>query len=182
MQIYTLTPNDVLFFRDGRPMEAAGGHGARWPEPSLIFDALHAALHRAFPETQEWEHIHRLGCSSDRNYNRSTTERFGGLKTAGLFPVLKSGEWLFPAPLDIVASSNGELGVLKPLRPDDNGVKDNLPKPLSYRIGNPSVPSKEETKRWWSKGAAGERLQIPYQRAPEEECCHLLASDAHLGL
>ena len=58
----------------------------------------------------------------------------------------------------------------------------NLPKPLSYRIGNPSVPSKEETKRWWSKGAAGERLQIPYQRAPEEECCHLLASDAHLGL
>ena len=50
MQIYTLTPNDVLFFRDGRPMEAAGGHGARWPEPSLIFDALHAALHRAFGE------------------------------------------------------------------------------------------------------------------------------------
>ena len=35
MQIYMLTPNDVLFFRDGRPMEAAGGHGARWPEPSL---------------------------------------------------------------------------------------------------------------------------------------------------
>ena len=42
---------------------ASGGHGARWPEPSIAFDALHAALHRAFPDiernpdnTPVWEH------------------------------------------------------------------------------------------------------------------------------
>jgi CRISPR-associated protein Cmr3 len=165
MQIYTLTPNDVLFFRDGRPMEAVGGHGARWPEPSVIFDAVHAALHRAFPEIQEWEHTHRFGRSSDRDYNRSTTERFGALKTAGLFPVLKTGDWLFPAPLDIVASSNGELGFLKPLRPDNNGAKENLPKPLHYLLGNPCVSSKQKTMLWWGKAALEAYLG---GRRPEE--------------
>jgi CRISPR-associated protein Cmr3 len=171
MQIYTLTPNDVLFFRDGRPMEAAGGHGARWPEPSLVFDALH----RAFPETQEWEHSHRFGCSSDRDYNRSFTERFGALKTAGLFPVLNAGDWLFPAPLDIVASSNGELAFLKPVRPDNNGAKHNLPKPLSYPLGSPCVASKQKTKLWWSKAALEAYLS---GRCPEET--HTMNSDADL--
>jgi hypothetical protein len=48
MPVYTLTPTDVLFFRDGRPMEVAGGHGARWPEPSLIFDGIHAGAAPGF--------------------------------------------------------------------------------------------------------------------------------------
>src|SRR5208282_1759058 len=153
MPIFTLTPTDVLFFRDGRPMEVAGGHGARWPEPSLVFDALHAALHRAFPDVEEWEHSHRFGRSSDRDFNRRPTQRFGALKTAGLFPALENGDWLFPAPLDFVPSDDGVLRLLRPLRPDANGAKDNLPEALRYPLGNCCVPSKAKGKPWWSKAA-----------------------------
>jgi CRISPR-associated protein Cmr3 len=154
MPVYTLTPTDVLFFRDGRPMEVAGGHGARWPEPSLIFDAIHAALHRAFPQTQGWEHSHRYGVSSDRDYNRKETQRFGSLKTVGLFPVLENGCWLFPSPLDIVPSKDARLQLLRPLRPDiHSGRDDNLPPPLSYSLGSPCAPSKEGAEPWWSRAA-----------------------------
>jgi hypothetical protein len=38
-------------------------HGANWPQPSIWFDAIHAALYRAFPDKQEWEHTHRTGCN-----------------------------------------------------------------------------------------------------------------------
>lgn len=156
MPIYTLTPTDLLFFRDGRPMETAGGHGARWPEPSLIFDAIHAALHRAFPSKQLWEHEHRYGRSSNRDYARKTDQRFGSLKTAGFFPVLAHGEWLFPSPLDFVPSDESDdarLQLLTPLRPDVGFGKSNLPKPLTYSLGNPFAPSKRNTAPWWSKAA-----------------------------
>ncbi len=128
--LYTLIPQDVLFFRDGRPMESAGGHGARWPEPSLIFDALHAALHRAFPgdSRQPWEHPHRLGRSSDRDYSRPESQRFGSLQTIGLFPISDRGEWLFPAPQDVLSADPGHLRLLQPLR-ETHGTG-NLPPPL----------------------------------------------------
>ena len=51
---YELTPRDVLFFRDGRPMDADKaqkkdvryiGHGATWPRPDHLFKgAIHALL------------------------------------------------------------------------------------------------------------------------------------------
>lgn len=64
MPIYQISPQDVLFFRDARPMTAdagSGGHGAHWPAPSVFFEAIHAALHRAFPEKTDWEHRHDFG-------------------------------------------------------------------------------------------------------------------------
>ncbi|MCZ7641226.1 MAG: type III-B CRISPR module-associated protein Cmr3 [Verrucomicrobia bacterium] len=33
MKTFLLEPQDLLFFRDGRPTETSGGHGARWPDP-----------------------------------------------------------------------------------------------------------------------------------------------------
>ena len=104
MNAYTLTPDDLLFFRDARPIESAGGHGARWPEPSVVFDAIHAALWRAFPDAAQpmpWEHAHRFGRSSQRDMTRDRTQRFGSLATAGLFPVVNDEHWLFPAPADV---------------------------------------------------------------------------------
>jgi CRISPR-associated protein Cmr3 len=153
MPLYTLTPQDVLFFRDGRPIETSGGHGARWPEPSLIFDALHAALHRAFPpnQRQTWEHPHRFGRSSDRDPSREPTQRFGALATAGLFPVLENGDWLFPAPQDVVPSSGDDLRLLLPLSGNE-GVQ-NLPTPLQYSLANPCSPSKENISPWWTRNA-----------------------------
>jgi hypothetical protein len=111
------------------------------------------ALHRAFPQTQGWEHSHRYGVSSDRDYNRKETQRFGSLKTAGLFPVLENGCWLFPSPLDIVPSKDPRLQLLRPLRPDIHSGRDNLPPPLSYSLGSPCAPSKEGAEPWWSRAA-----------------------------
>ena len=63
MKTYTFEPSDLLFIRDARPIDI-GGHGARWPDSPLIFDAIHAALHRAFPTPQPWEHAHCEGVSA----------------------------------------------------------------------------------------------------------------------
>ena len=46
---YELTPRDVLFFRDARPMDVDKsrkddifnvGHGANWPRPDQLFSAV----------------------------------------------------------------------------------------------------------------------------------------------
>jgi hypothetical protein len=171
MPTYTISPEDILFFRDGRPMETAGGHGARWPEPSVIFDALHAALHRAFPEVEHstdgqptWEHEHRFGRSSDRDMARARSQRFGSLATAGPFPVLggtghqpvAAGNlpaahcWLFPRPQD-VTSKDGVAPTLLPMK--EPGGQSDLPAPLRYPLGSTTEPSKEEPLPWWTKEA-----------------------------
>ena len=58
---YELTPRDVLFFRDGRPMDADKaqkkdvryiGHGATWPRPDHLFKGvIHALLKDTFDAT-----------------------------------------------------------------------------------------------------------------------------------
>src|SRR6266542_1460995 len=92
MPAYHSIPQDVLFFRDGRPMVAgagSGGHGARWPEPSLVFDAIHAALHRAFGSAPEsWEHPHATGRNGHYTNPQNKNQRFGSLITAGFFPAI----------------------------------------------------------------------------------------------
>jgi hypothetical protein len=168
MPAYQIIPQDLLFFRDGRPMEAgagSGGHGANWPAPSIIFDAIHAALHRAYPDQQHWEHPHRYGKSSDRDYQREATQRFGSLATAGPFPCREQhGEslWLFPGPADVAPGDSSAATTLRPMK--DAGGSNNLPKPLLYPLANPSQPSKEQPKPWWSKRAVEAYLS---QRAPD---------------
>lgn len=177
MPTYTITPQDVLMFRDGRPMEGGlSGHGARWPEPGVIFDALHAALHRAFPSAQSWEHAHRYGRSGDRDTNRARSQRFGSLATLGPFPAVGGGTgyqpvasgnlpdaptptWFFPCPADVTKAERGELAVLHPLR--EPGGRSNLPAPLKYPLANPAPPSKTEPRTWWSKAAIETYLGTP---------------------
>jgi CRISPR-associated protein Cmr3 len=141
MPVYRITPYDVLFFRDARPFEAGGGHGARWPEPNIMFDALHAALHRAFPGAPaEWENQHLMGTSGEIR-----DKRFGSLQSAGPFPILRD-QWLFPRPQDYMGD-----GILAPLK-TAAGVSD-LSACLKYPLGNTALPSKEEIAPWWSKKA-----------------------------
>jgi len=137
-------------FRDGRPMEGGlSGHGARWPEPRIIFDALHAALHRAFPEAEDWEHSHRYGRSSDRDMERDRTQRFGSLATAGPFPAL-DGEWFCPCPQDVTIEDT-LTPTLLPMR--NTQGKSNLPAPLCYSLASLAEPSKQQPKPWWNKAA-----------------------------
>lgn len=171
MKPYTLTPLDVLFFRDGRPIETGGGHGARWPEPSVIFDALHAALWRAFPAEQgkqDWEHRHDFGRSSHRP-RQGDTHRFGSLKTAGLFPVrlVPDERWLLPAPQDLAAAPDLAADWLLRLQPAETN-RTNLPAPwLKYVPASYATPTKDETAPWWTREAW--RAYLAGNRPPASE-------------
>ncbi len=157
MPNYHIQPEDLLFFRDARPMEsqsASGGHGGRWPEPSIFFDALHAALHRAFPERKSWEYRHYYGRSSYRPHQKDKWHRFGSLAIAGPFPSIRSPEgstWLFPYPADVTST---ELGILETVHPLREALRtSDLPDPLLYALGSQSLPTKNKPKPWWSKQA-----------------------------
>ena len=180
MPTYTITPQDILFFRDGRPMTAdagSGGHGARWPEPSILFDALHAALHRAFPaktreEFQTWEHSHfygRNGRRPERSDNSKRMQRFGSLVTAGPFPVF-NGSWYFPCPADV----NRRLTTSPALHPlkGKRGASD-LPPPAIHPVVSLLEPDKEGPHPWWNKHAIekylGAKTTGGPQHLPEEE-------------
>lgn len=85
---YELRPRDVLFFRDGRPMDADKaqkkdvryiGHGAVWPRPDHLF---HGVIHSLLKETPD-----------------ATFGSFPSLKVTGPYPV--KGDTLYlPRPLD----------------------------------------------------------------------------------
>ena len=202
MPAYTITPEDILFFRDGRPMETAGGHGARWPEPSVIFDALHAALHRAFPDSQAWEHPHRYGRSSDRDMSRARTQRFGALATAGPFPVVlgsarasravagappdtSAGDalWLFPTPADATTSLDQSTWLLKPIDQSHRSDQSNLPVPLRYPVASFAPPTKDTPPPWWSARAWQAYLAgtLP-DRAEQFTDDDLFAREWHTGI
>ncbi|RYD31125.1 MAG: hypothetical protein EOP86_18570 [Verrucomicrobiaceae bacterium] len=153
MKSILLHPNDVMFFRDGRPMSGSlSGHGAAWPSPHVISHALHAALHRS---GIQGVHNHRRGRSGV--YGEVRDRKFGSLVTAGPFPVqVHEGKrsWFFPRPTDAGAAGSVEV-TLRPVIP--SGAS-NLPLPLRYPVGNTARPSKDEVPVWWSEGAWSEYL------------------------
>lgn len=90
MKSYQLFPRDVLFFRDGRPLDrhkddradvAVVGHGAFWPRPDHLYNAVMHALLGGGPA------------------ERKAFGTFGDLKVAGPFP-MKGNELYLPRPLD----------------------------------------------------------------------------------
>ena len=150
MKTYQITPSDLLFFRDGRPMETgegSGGHGGNWPFPTVFFDALHAALWRAFPNEVNWEPKRH---TAKKNRQGEAPQRFGNLKTCGPFPQVKD-QWYFPRPLDACFDRNQTIQAMRPLT-EKTGVSD-LPAPLRYPLSNPCPPTKERPNAWWSKRA-----------------------------
>lgn len=88
---YELTPRDVLFFRDARPMDVDKsrkddifnvGHGANWPRPDQLFSAvIHELVRDPSAPEGAW-----YGKVSD-------------LRVTGPFP-LRNGELYLPMPLD----------------------------------------------------------------------------------
>jgi CRISPR-associated protein Cmr3 len=147
-----LQPTDVLFFRDGRPMEGSlAGHGAAWPLPNVTDAAFHAALHRSGLDG----HLHdqRRGSDRDGRDNR----RFGSLVTAGPFPVHLDGDgatWYFPRPLDLMDDSLRP--VLFPTAQSDS-VRSSLPDSLEYAVANTQPPSKDTKAKAWLSAAAFQR-------------------------
>ena len=152
MKPYRIIPNDVLFFRDARPMtagEGSGGHGGRWPEPSAIFDALHRALHETFPEKTnwDWEKPHK----NREARNNMPRQRFGSLSTAGLFPI-RNNQWFFPCPADVTRAKADTAAETLALLEAQKKTS-NLPSFLRYLAASNTPPSKEIPPAWWSKAA-----------------------------
>lgn len=80
-------PRDLLYFRDGRPVNS--GYGANWPMPQTAYSALRQAFHRCWPEPQPQEPV-----TGRKQY------RFQTLKTFGPLPC-KDGELYVPTPADL---------------------------------------------------------------------------------
>src|SRR5260221_6013572 len=163
MNTLLLQPNDVLFFRDGRPMTGAStGHGAAWPLPHVLNAAFHAALHRAFVEVDnDGRTVARVGKShapayrkdAQRFYAEDEPDRhFTDLQTAGPFPV-KDDRWYFPRPGDAQIPASHET-TLQPYRP--SGASSNqarpssLPMPLEYTVADTRLANKEKPEAWFS--------------------------------
>jgi CRISPR-associated protein Cmr3 len=161
-----LEPRDILFFRDAKPMEASSvGSGANWPLPNVLHDALFHALIRHWPERQlSWEVEHKHKSRKDNRSEKDFSKlRFGGLKTAGLFPA-RDGELFFPCPQDIAPD-----GTLMQLA--DAPAHSNLPGFIEKVAVVQGTPSKNELSKWISSSELldylnGGPVEFPPDRKP----------------
>ncbi len=150
--ILKLAPTDVLFFRDGRPMEgSSSGHGASWPLPNVLASALHHALRRSGGLDELHRHtVKRSGkeLNGDReNYGR----QFGSLKCAGPFPIDASGNWFFPRPAD-AAQNSASTTTHRPLAGAIGGAESSLAPGLAPVVGT-VPPTKDKPEPWLSREA-----------------------------
>ena len=91
MASFDLSPRDVLFFRDARPMDVDKarrddvfnvGHGANWPRPDQLFSAV---IHQLIRDPE----------ASEENWHGTVND----LRVKGPFPVFDKKLYL-PMPLD----------------------------------------------------------------------------------
>lgn len=159
--ILKLAPTDVLFFKDGRPMEgSSAGHGAAWPLPHVLDSALHHALRRAkFEDFIPHAHtVKRSGqeLNTDREGHGRT---FGSLQSAGPFPVKADGTWLFPRPADADAVSSSET-THRPLLDPPAHTASSL-HPGLKPVVNTRPPNKDKAEKWLSSEAYQAYLDGP---------------------
>ncbi len=149
--ILTLQPTDVLFFKDGRPMEgSSAGHGAAWPLPHVLDSALHHALRRArFRDFTPHSHtVKRSG--RELNADREQHGRqFGSLQSAGPFPIRTDGsgdQWFFPRPAD-AAQAHSSTVTHRPLADELIDTASSL-HPKLKPVVNTLPPSKDKAETW----------------------------------
>ena len=140
-----LLPQDVLFLRDARPMEASdAGCGANWPRPDQLWNALIHQMHRLWPQRQTWEGAAHSKREEELDSTRHSSDRFGALQTVGPFP-LKDGTVYFPCPLDLGVAEDGSLLPMQVV----SGAGTDLPKPLTLAFSTP-VLGKQSLPAWIS--------------------------------
>lgn len=145
MKAFELNPLDTLFFRDARPMEAgagSGGHGANWPLPTVLHEALRAALlmRSGMPHQPR---THRKERKDAIKEYRVASDLFRSLRTIGPFPA-KDGELYLPCPADLVATENGKTVLFSPLLnpPGESNMPATWLRPVisNARVGKQNKP------------------------------------------
>lgn len=148
---YGLSPRDVLFFRDARPMDVDKssadkvfnvGHGAFWPRPDQLFSAI---IHELIRDPE----------ASENSWYGSVPD----LRVTGPFP-MKEGVLFLPMPLDwdmkLIAFDAAQ------------GVTD-IPAPLTAGFAD-RVVEKKAYPKWIAKGDYGRYLEgtVGKGMGPEE--------------
>lgn len=167
---YELTPRDVLFFRDARPMDVDKsrkddifnvGHGANWPRPDQLFSAvIHELVRDPSAPERAW-----YGKVSD-------------LRVTGPFP-LRDGELYLPMPLDWdmnLVSFDMALGVTDIPAPLMAGFADRVVEKKSY----PKWISVADYARYLS-GEVGRGKNQTESDAPTNDDASLFLREPRLG-
>jgi len=100
-----LKPDDVLFFRDARPMAAGEGygHGAAMPLPHLLYSALRTALLRSMGELNETKKPVAGRTRSRARERRIASAQLCNMSTVGPFLHHADLGVLLPIPNDVLA-------------------------------------------------------------------------------
>jgi len=141
-----IKPNDVLFFRDGRPFDAGSDNTARMvfpPSPTTFYGALRTAIMSQknvdFAELKNSKNLDSTLSEIAINANERTLSisDFGLVRKKG-----NNFERLFPVPFDIVKEKDKEkFFILSPMQNDK--VKMNFPNnnliPLGLKTQNDEI-------------------------------------------
>ena len=177
---FTLTPRDVLFMHDARPMEASdAGQGANWPRPDQLWNAVINMFHRQWPERQEWEGDRHTCNAHDKNADSSF--RFGALQTVGPFPLKEENgktTLFLPCPLDLSADDDESKLKLLPMKLVSADRTD-MPKPLKYAFQAP-VLGKQKLPQWLSLEDYGRYLAREEIHSPLQE--KFFTVDRNIGI
>lgn len=162
-----IVPRDVMFFRDARPIGGSHeGSGNAWPLPSALHSAVLTMLtNKLGDRVSEWESEHTK--LKEKEKNKTSKFKFGGLKTFGPFPKCACGKIYVPTPADLIPLKDekeydcdskcpacrpekfsGKTAIMSPMKLKD--VCSNLPKPLIYPVGSMGEPSKDKLGEWIS--------------------------------
>lgn len=175
-----ITPRDLLFMRDARPMEASdAGQGANWPRPDQLWNAIMAAFWRQWPE-RDHSFEGEKHTVNERDKHKDNQFRFGALLTAGPFPYKKTDDGqskcYFPCPLDL-GIQNNELLSMK-LEPTKIGT--NLPTPLKYLFVSP-ILGKDSPPSWIDAETYQNYLKNDKMRIKEKKP-KLYDADRNIGI
>jgi CRISPR-associated protein Cmr3 len=163
MQAFELQPLDTLFFRDARPMQAgagSGGHGANWPLPTTLHEALRAMLLRNSGLLPSGEKLsgrrnrHTPGKPKQVEY---ATRAYESLRTMGPFPIRESLLY-FPTPHDLAPIADDNFAIMNPL--DSPRGSANFPAPWLRPVAAKARPSKSAKPSWISKDCFIQYLSI----------------------
>ena len=126
-----ITPRDVLFFRDAKPMEGSWvGQGCNWPQGGTLHGAFLAALQRSYKIAP------------------GDFSTFGNLRTIGPFPqkddAKGNSEMYYPTPMDLLPDGSR-------LIPSSFNGENNLPAPLKKVLKSTASPTKKAVPQWLSQ-------------------------------
>lgn len=107
-----ITPRDLLFFRDAKPMAAGEGYGngCNMPTPNILHSAIRTALLRQCGALPDRKTVSTH--SMDRGKNRKIgTDKFGSLQVKNLFPYHEKHGTLFQIPNDVLKADKNNLAI-----------------------------------------------------------------------